>query len=127
MAMAIPPFNDEESLQVLTAAVEATAEPKKEGKIRCLGLSECSARMLTRASKVHPIVATEVEFSPFALEIKSSQTNFLKTARELGIKIVAYARLGKGFLNGTTRAEMISVRRMRGCFLASQWTTLGGV
>ena len=83
--------------------------------------------MLTRASKVHPIVATEVEFSPFALEIKSSQTNFLKTARELGIKIVAYARLGKGFLNGTTRAEMISVRRMRGCFLASQWTTLGGV
>lgn len=80
-------------------------ELKKEGKIRYLGLSECSARTLARASKVHPIAVAEMEFSPFALEIEWSQTNFLKTARELGVKIVAYAPLGKGFLTGTIKSR----------------------
>jgi len=46
-----------------------------------------------------------MEFSPFALEIEWSQTNFLKTARELGVKIVAYAPLGKGFLTGTIKSR----------------------
>jgi aryl-alcohol dehydrogenase-like predicted oxidoreductase len=85
--------------------VEAMVELKKEGKIRYLGLSECSARSLSRAYKVHPIAAAEMEFSPFALEIESSQTNFLKTARELGVKIVSYAPLGKGFLTGTIKSR----------------------
>ena len=85
--------------------VEAMVELKKEGKIRYLGLSECSARTLTRASKVHPIAAAEMEFSPFALEIESTQTNFLKTARDLGVKIISYAPLGKGFLTGTIKSR----------------------
>src|ERR1700760_19683 len=67
--------------------IEAMAQLKKEGKIRNLGLSECSARTLRRAHKVHPIAAAEMEFSPFALEIESTETNFLETARELGVKI----------------------------------------
>ncbi len=85
--------------------VQAMVELKKEGKIRYLGLSECSAATLRRACKVHPIAAAQMEFSPFALEIESEQTNFLKTARELGVKIVAYSPLGRGFLTGTIRSR----------------------
>lgn len=81
--------------------VKAMVELKNEGKIRYLGLSECSAATLRRAHKVHPIAAAQMEFSPFALEIESEQTDFLRTARELGVKIVAYSPLGRGFLTGT--------------------------
>lgn len=83
--------------------VKAMVELKEQGKIRYLGLSECSANTLRRACKVHPIAAAQMEFSPFALEIESSQTEFLKTARELGVKIVAYSPLGRGFLTGTMK------------------------
>ncbi|KAI9655733.1 MAG: hypothetical protein M1821_005168 [Bathelium mastoideum] len=83
--------------------VAAMAELKKEGKIRYLGLSECSAATLRRAHKVHPIAAAQMEFSPFALEIESEQTRFLQTARELGVKIVAYSPLGRGFLTNTIK------------------------
>jgi aryl-alcohol dehydrogenase-like predicted oxidoreductase len=85
--------------------VGAMAELKKEGKIRYLGLSECSARTLQRACKVHPIAAAQMEYSPFALEIESDQTNFLTTARELGVKIVAYSPLGRGFLTGAIKSR----------------------
>lgn len=76
--------------------VQAMVELKDEGKIKYLGLSECSADTLRRAHKVHPIAAAQMEFSPFALEIESEQTQFLKTARELGVKIVAYSPLVSG-------------------------------
>ncbi|WPG97996.1 Hypothetical protein R9X50_00077900 [Acrodontium crateriforme] len=90
--------------------VKAMVELKNEGKIRYLGLSECSARTLRRAHKIHPIAAAQMEYSPFALEIESEQTEFLKTARELGVKIVAYSPLGRGFLTGSikSRAELDS-------------------
>lgn len=80
-------------------------ELKKQGKIKYLGLSECSAATLRRACAVHPIAAAQMEFSPFALEIESEQTDFLKTARELGVKIVAYSPLGRGFLTGTIKSR----------------------
>lgn len=85
--------------------VQAMVELKNEGKIRYLGLSECSARTLRRAHAVHPIAAAQMEFSPFALEIESEQTNFLKTARELGVKIIAYSPLGRGFLTNTIKSR----------------------
>lgn len=85
--------------------VKAMAELKKEGKIKYLGLSECSAKTLRRAHAVHPIAAAQMEFSPFALEIESDQTEFLKTARELGVKIVAYSPLGRGFLTHTIKSR----------------------
>ena len=85
--------------------VQAMVELKNEGKIRYLGLSECSAASLRRASKVHPIAAAQMEFSPFALEIESEQTEFLETARELGVKIVAYSPLGRGFLTGAIKSR----------------------
>lgn len=85
--------------------VQAMVELKKEGKIRYLGLSECSARTLRRAHAVHPIAAAQMEFSPFALEIESEQTKFLDTARELGVKIVAYSPLGRGFLTNSIKSR----------------------
>lgn len=85
--------------------VQAMVELKNEGKIRYLGLSECSAETLRRAVKVHPIAAAQMEFSPFALEIESEQTDFLRTARELGVKIVAYSPLGRGFLTGAIKSR----------------------
>lgn len=88
--------------------VRAMAELKKSGKIRHLGLSECSATTLKRAHAVHPIAAAQMEFSPFALEIESPESDFLKTARSLGVAIVAYSPLGRGFLTGaiTSRADL---------------------
>lgn len=85
--------------------VKAMVELKNEGKIRYLGLSECSAETLRRAHKVHPIAAAQMEYSPFALEIESEQTKFLQTARELGVKIVAYSPLGRGFLTGAIKSR----------------------
>ncbi|UJO23662.1 hypothetical protein CLAFUW4_13324 [Fulvia fulva] len=85
--------------------VQAMVDLKKEGKIRYLGLSECSAATLRRAYKIHPIAAAQMESSPFALEIESEQTEFLKTARELGVKMVAYSPLGRGFLTGTMKSR----------------------
>lgn len=85
--------------------VQAMVDLKNEGKIRYLGLSECSARTLRRAHKVHPIAAAQMEFSPFALEIESAQTDFLKTARELGVKIICYSPLGRGFLTNTIKSR----------------------
>ncbi|KAH8586667.1 aldo-keto reductase [Bisporella sp. PMI_857] len=85
--------------------VQAMKELKDEGKIRYLGLSECSERTLRRAHKVHPIAAIQMEYSPFALQIESEQVGLLKAARELGVKIVAYSPLGRGFLTNTIKSR----------------------
>lgn len=85
--------------------VQAMVDLKNEGKIRMLGLSECSARTLRRASSVHPIAAVQMEYSPFALEIESSQTGILAAARELGVSIIAYSPLGRGFLTGAIKSR----------------------
>lgn len=52
-----------------------------------------------------PIAAAQMEFSPFALEIESEQTDFLRTARELGVKIIAYSPLGRGFLTNSIKSR----------------------
>lgn len=80
--------------------VEAMVELKNEGKIDYLGFSEISAASLRRAHAVHPITAVEVEYSPFSLEIESEEINLLKTCRELGVAVIAYSPLGRGFLTG---------------------------
>jgi aryl-alcohol dehydrogenase-like predicted oxidoreductase len=84
--------------------IQGMVELKNEGKIKYLGLSEVSSETLRRAHKVHPISAVQVEYSPFALEMESEQTNLLRTARELGVAIVAYAPIGRGFFSGTLRS-----------------------
>ncbi|EJD05613.1 Aldo/keto reductase [Fomitiporia mediterranea MF3/22] len=80
--------------------IGALAEFVKKGKIRHIGLSECSASTLRRAHAVHPIAALQVEYSPFTLDIEFPEVNLLKTARELGVTIVAYSPLGRGLLTG---------------------------
>ncbi|KAG4217076.1 hypothetical protein PC116_g34443, partial [Phytophthora cactorum] len=82
------------------------AQLKKEGKIKYLGLSECSSATLRRAHAVHPITAVEVEYNPWSLEIESEDgTNLLATCRELGVAIVAYSPLGRGFLTGRYKSR----------------------
>ncbi len=77
--------------------VGAMAELVKEGKVRHLGLSEASAKTLRRAVKVHPIAALQSEYS---LWTRDPENEILATCRELGIGLVAYSPLGRGFLAG---------------------------
>lgn len=85
--------------------VRAMVQLKEAGKIKYLGLSECSAESLRRAHAVHPISAVQMEYSPFSLEIESQQFKLLETARELGVAVVAYSPLGRGMLSGTLRSH----------------------
>ena len=80
--------------------------------MRYLGLSECSANTLRRAHAVHPISAIQVEYSPAILDIEDPKIGLLKAARELGVTIVAYSPLARGFLT----CEIVST-----CRSASIW------
>jgi aryl-alcohol dehydrogenase-like predicted oxidoreductase len=77
--------------------VGAMAQLVREGKVRCIGLSEASASTLRRASAVHPITAVQTEYS---LWTRDPEDEVLPTCRELGIGFVAYSPLGRGFLTG---------------------------
>ncbi len=85
--------------------VGAMAELVKEGKVRHLGLSEASAETIRRAHAVHPIAAVQSEFSLWSREVEEE---VLPTLDELGIALVAYSPLGRGFLAGrfTAREEI---------------------
>jgi aryl-alcohol dehydrogenase-like predicted oxidoreductase len=76
----------------------------RQGKISAIGLSEVSANTIRRAEKVHHIDAVQLEYSPFALDIESPEIGILKTCRELGITVVAYSPLGRGFLTGQIKS-----------------------
>ena len=77
--------------------VGAMSELVAAGKVRYLGLSQASARSLERASAVHPIAALQTEWSIWTRELEG---DVLTAARRLGIGIVAYCPLGRGFLAG---------------------------
>jgi aryl-alcohol dehydrogenase-like predicted oxidoreductase len=77
--------------------VGAMAAAVRAGKVRYLGLSEVSAATLRRAHAVHPITALQSEYSIWERNIEGS---ILATCRELGIGIVPYSPLGRGFLTG---------------------------
>ncbi|PIA27066.1 hypothetical protein AQUCO_08300036v1 [Aquilegia coerulea] len=68
----------------------------EEGKIKYIGLSEASASTIRRAHAVHPITAVELEWS---LWTRDAEDEIIPTCRELGIGIVAYSPLGRGFLS----------------------------
>jgi len=78
--------------------VRAMAELVKEGKVKYLGLSECSAATLRRAYAIHPISAIQMEYSPWSLDIE--QNGVLEACRELGVAIVTYSPLGRGIMSG---------------------------
>jgi aryl-alcohol dehydrogenase-like predicted oxidoreductase len=77
--------------------VGAMASLVQAGKVRHLGLSEAGAETIRRAHAVHPIAALQSEWSLWSRDIEES---IVPTARELGIGIVAYSPLGRGFLTG---------------------------
>lgn len=68
-----------------------------EGKVRFLGLSEAGADTIRRANAVHPIAAVQSEYSLWSRDIEDE---VIPTVRELGITLVAYSPLGRGFLTG---------------------------
>ena len=82
--------------------VGAMAEAVQAGKVRFLGLSECSVANLRRAAAVHPITALQTEYSLWWREVEAE---ILPAARELGIGFVAYSPLGRGLLSGTVPAR----------------------
>ncbi|UJR34603.1 hypothetical protein I4U23_027379 [Adineta vaga] len=83
----------EETINVLKEFVQ-------QGKIKYIGLSECSSDTLRRAYRIHPITCVQVEYSPFSLDIEKQEIALLKTCRELGVAIVCYSPLGQGILTG---------------------------
>jgi aryl-alcohol dehydrogenase-like predicted oxidoreductase len=77
--------------------VGAMADLVKAGKVRYLGLSEASAKTIRRAHAVHPITAVQSEYSLWSRDIEDE---VIPALRELGIGLVAYSPLGRGFLSG---------------------------
>ncbi|KAL7746179.1 hypothetical protein RI367_008516 [Sorochytrium milnesiophthora] len=85
----------EETVQALKECVHA-------GKIDAVGLSECSAATIERAYKIHPIALVEVEFSLWSTEIL--ENGVADVCKRLGITIMAYSPLGRGFLTGKIKS-----------------------
>ena len=81
--------------------VAAMARLVEEGKVRYLGLSEASADTLRRACKVHPVAALQTEYSLWSRDVEA---DILPACRELGVGLVAYSPLGRGFLSGQFRS-----------------------
>jgi aryl-alcohol dehydrogenase-like predicted oxidoreductase len=81
--------------------VGAMAELVAEGKVRYLGLSEAGIDTIRRAHAVHPITALQTEFSLWSRDLEDA---ILPAIRELGIGLVAYSPLGRGFLSGAIRS-----------------------
>lgn len=84
----------EESIATLAQLVQA-------GKIRHIGLSECSVPTLRRAHAVHPVAAVQSEYSLWSRE---PENGVLAACRELGVGLVAYSPLGRGFLAANFRS-----------------------
>lgn len=81
--------------------VGTLAELITEGKIRTYGLSEANADTIRRANAVHPVAAVETEYSLWSRDVEDE---VLPTLRKLGISLVPYSPLGRGFLTGHIRS-----------------------
>ena len=81
-------------------SVGAVADLVKAGKVQTIGLSEVSAATIRRAHRVHPITAVQTEYS---LWTRNPEVAVRDTCRELGITLVAFSPLGRGFLTGELR------------------------
>jgi len=90
--------------------IGAMADLVAEGKVRHLGLSEATVEQLERAAAIHPISALESEWSLWWREIED---DVLPAARRLGIGIVPYSPLGRGFLTGTVATDALAADDLR--------------
>ena len=82
--------------------VGALADLVQAGKIRHIGLSEAAPDTIRRAHAVHPVAALQNEYS---LWTRDPETEILALTRELGIGVVAYSPLGRGFLTGQIKSR----------------------
>uniref|UniRef100_A0ACD5XRF3 Uncharacterized protein n=1 Tax=Avena sativa TaxID=4498 RepID=A0ACD5XRF3_AVESA len=83
----------------------------EEGKIKYIGLSEASASTIRRAHAVHPISAVQLEWSLWSRDVEH---DIIPTCRELGIGIVSYSPLGRGFFSsGPKLADSLSDQDVR--------------
>ncbi len=82
--------------------VGAMSDLVTAGKVRFLGLSEAGADTLKRANAVHPISALQSEYSLWSRDLENS---VIPTCEELGIGLVAYSPLGRGFLTGQIKSR----------------------
>ena len=90
--------------------VGAMAELVQAGKVRHLGLSEVDSEQLRRAYAVHPIIAVQSEYS---LWTRDPETEVLDALRELGVGLVPYSPLGRGFLTGTVTPDSLGDKDFR--------------
>lgn len=90
--------------------VGAMARLVEQGKVRYLGLCEAGPDTIRRAHAVHPLAAVQMEYSLWS---RDAEAEILPLLRELGIGLVAYAPLGRGFLTGAfrSRADLIPTDR----------------
>jgi aryl-alcohol dehydrogenase-like predicted oxidoreductase len=79
--------------------IGAMAELVDAGKVRTIGLSEATAAEVRRAATVHPIAAYDGEYSLFSRDHEDD--GVIATLRELGIPLVAYSPISRGWLSGT--------------------------
>lgn len=97
-----------------TAEIEETvgamSDLVAEGKVRYLGLSEVSSDLLRRAYAVHPITAVQSEYSLWTRDV---ETTVLDALRELGVGLVPYSPLGRGFLTGTVDIAALDPKDFR--------------
>jgi aryl-alcohol dehydrogenase-like predicted oxidoreductase len=100
-----PPQNAE-----IEETVGAMAELVAAGKVRHLGLSEVNGELLRRAHAVHRITAVQSEYS---LWTRDPETTVLDALRELGVALVAYSPLGRGFLTGSLTPESFGDKDFR--------------
>jgi aryl-alcohol dehydrogenase-like predicted oxidoreductase len=82
--------------------VGAMARLVEQGKVRRLGLCEAGPETIRRAHAVHPLAAVQMEYS---LWTRDAEEKILPVLRELGIALVAYSPLGRGFLTATFRSR----------------------
>ena len=81
--------------------VGAMADLVTAGKVRFIGLSEAGAQTIARAHAEHPLTALQSEYSLWS---RDPEDDVLPTLRELGIGLVAYSPLGRGFLTGQLKS-----------------------
>ncbi|ORA12113.1 aldo/keto reductase [Mycobacterium arosiense] len=93
-----PPQNAE-----IEHTVGAMGELVTEGKVRFLGLSEVSVELLQRAHAVHPIAAVQSEYSLWTREVEQ----VTPVMAELGVGLVPYSPLGRGFLTGAVQTAAL--------------------
>jgi aryl-alcohol dehydrogenase-like predicted oxidoreductase len=99
-----PPQNAE-----IEETVGAMADLVREGKVRHLGLSEVDGGLLRRAHAVHPVTAVQSEYSLWTRDVEQ----VTPVMAELGVGLVAYSPLGRGFLTGTVDTATLSPHDFR--------------